>query len=326
MISHDFLSCLKPTGTNSFRLSSTKLYNGMGGNAQNMEGSTLDMFMARPGMLIHNRDQSGAEALIVAHLCRPGNYRNLFTCGIKPHTFLAINLFGREFNDLVMSLMGKTPEQIAASPDWKAVKDIVEKGPIWYQLAKKICHASTYKMGPRTFQSNVLKESFGTLRLSLSECKAYLDYFYQLFPEIAVWQRETVEFVRKKRYLVNLLGSPRTFGRNFDDGYEREIISWIPQSTVGEITHECVADTLDYIDEHDKRWNVVSNKHDSCGTEAPETESLECFKVMGTGMAVKMTGFNGVEFVMKCDAQIGKNFGKHHATKNPDGLKTYEFK
>ena len=38
-------------------------------------------------------DQSGAEALGVAYLCKDGDFRQLFIHGIKPHVYVAIHVF-----------------------------------------------------------------------------------------------------------------------------------------------------------------------------------------------------------------------------------------
>lgn len=321
-----FMSCLKPTGTNSFRLSATKLYNGMGGNSQNNDRSSLSMFVAHEGRSIVQRDQSGAEAYVVANLCSPGAYRDLFIYGVKPHTYLALNLFGQYFPEFDHKLLkGLMAKELVAHPQWPPAKKVIEKAPIWYDLAKRICHAATYKMGAKTFQMNVLKESFGQVRLTYDEAKTYLASFFELYPEITEWQESVVREVKAKRVLTNLLGSPRVFGRNMDESYEREIISWIPQSTVGEITHECVAHTVKHIKTYKMRWSLISNKHDSAATEVPDPDVRECVEIMGKGMAVIMHGKDNVEFTMRCDAQVGKNFGKYHATNNPLGMKAYDF-
>ena len=95
----------KISGTKTFRLSSCQILpkkhfidgkwkrKGWGENLQNKEKGMRNMYIPDDGKIFVQVDQSGAEALIVAYLCRNANFRKLFINGIKPHVFVALHIF-----------------------------------------------------------------------------------------------------------------------------------------------------------------------------------------------------------------------------------------
>lgn len=71
------LTQCKLAGTRSFRLATAQPF-GFGVNSQNSDKDTIDIYEAPQGYSIVQPDQSGAEALVVAHLAEDGKYRELF--------------------------------------------------------------------------------------------------------------------------------------------------------------------------------------------------------------------------------------------------------
>jgi hypothetical protein len=308
------LSSYKPAGTNSFRLSSGQFLGTYGANLQNPDKEALDIYVAPEGYSFIQPDQSGAEALIVAHIARPGRYRELFQLGIKPHTFVAMHVFIEQYAS-IWPLDGQsptywkalTPAELKLQPGWKALDKAIKDSGKPYKIGKMICHASSYRMRERTFQLQALKQSGGTLVLSLDECRIFLKFFADLFPEIIDWQDEIEIRVKATRELRNLFNYPRRFERMFTDGYVREAISWIPQSTVGCITHRAI-----------RKYNAdipagatpaVNNKHDSFMALAKDEVAESTAQYMSACMAAKLVGRDGVEFVMKSEFKIGKTWG-----------------
>ena len=177
---------------------------------------------------------------------------------------------------------------------------------------------SNYKMGPNTFREFTLKESEGALILDMAQAQFYLGTYKELFPEIVEWQNEIEARVRRDRRLVNLLGFPRRFERLFTDSYIREIISWIPQSTVGCITHNAVEHTCAHIRKEKLPWRLVSNKHDSYALLVPDNHLPEVREVMKRHINITLRGVDS-EFTMASDFQVGKNLKKFSKT-NPQGM------
>ena len=85
----------------SFRQQSKKCSNGTGTNLQNPTKAICKIYEPDEGKIFCQADQAGAEALIVAYLCKPGPFRNLFLQGIKPHVFVALHNFRKQFEDVL---------------------------------------------------------------------------------------------------------------------------------------------------------------------------------------------------------------------------------
>lgn len=316
------LTQCKLAGTRSFRLATAQLF-GFGVNSQNSDKDTIDIYEAPQGYSIVQPDQSGAEALVVAHLAEDGKYRELFREGVKPHTYVALHLFLDKFRRTFPRdrYWLERPGILKNLPEWPQLKKWIEKeSKFEYDIGKKTGHAKNYRMGPRTFMDSTLKESEGSLILTYDQAKYYLDTYGLLFPEVIVWQMKIEAMVMSDRKLANLFGFPRAFERNFTDSYIREAISWIPQSTVGTITHNAYYETYKHIKLYNLPWRLFNNKHDSYAALVPDASAMECAKVMRNHMAQTMVGWDGKEFTMRSEVQIGKNMKKYDREKNPLGL------
>lgn len=326
------LTHIKQAGTKSFRLATSKLFE-YGVNAQNTDKDILDMIAAPDGYCIVQADQSGAEALIVAYLASAGTYRDLFKFGVKPHVYVALHLFLDKFRkDYPRDRYWlRPPQELKALPEWKELAATVSASPFEYDIGKRTGHASNYEMGPFTFQESTLKESEGTLVLEFSQAKFFLDTYKQLFPEIVAWQQEIKERIRTDRVLYNLFGYPRRFEQILTDGYLRDAISWIPQSTVGCITHHAYNRLTDHIITNRLPWRPFNNKHDSYAALVPVDHAREASERMTEFLAIQLVGWDGAEFTMRSEVQVGFNMGKAKLNKktgvwkNPRGLKEPEW-
>lgn len=295
------------------------------GNSQNADKSVLDIVCAPPGWSIVQVDQAGAEALVVAYLTRPGRYRNLFLNGVKAHTYVALQLFLDKFR-------GEHPRErywlvdpavLRQYPEFKKLAELIKHSKFEYDIGKRTGHSSNYRMGPNTFREQCLKESEGTLILDVEQARYFLDTYKQLFPEIVEWQNEIEAQIRSTRTLRNLFGFPRRFERHITDGYIREAISWIPQSTVGCITHRAYREVYDRATSTGRVWRLFNNKHDSFAMLVPDSD-IECAAhCMSRALNQELVGRDGEVFRMKSEVQVGKNWGKFDPKHNPLGMKDY---
>jgi hypothetical protein len=319
----------KLAGTRSFRLAASMLFGEFGMNLQNPGKDTMDIAEAPHGYSIVQADQAGAEALIVAYLARPGRYRALFENNIKPHTFLAMHIFAAdwEFPDPGAAwFLAAEPAALKAHPAWKKLDAAIKNSGHPYDIGKRTAHGKSYRMGPKTYRLANLKQSDGLLVLSHAECVRFLNYFNLLFPEVIEWQNEVEFTIKATRELHNLFGHPRRFERLLSDDYIREGISWIPQSTVGVITHYAVTETYNYIRANKLDWSICSNKHDSYALICPDAETGIAAAYMKARLAQTFRGRDGVEFTMGSEVQVGKNWKPAKQKKdgtwiNPDGMK-----
>lgn len=316
---------IKIAGTKSTRISASQLFGEFGGNITNPDKRIMEIFVA-DGTFVQP-DQAGAEALVVAYESEPGNFRNLFIHGIKPHTWMAMHLFKDSWGqqERPISYYIDCPiAELSKAPGWKKFTNEIKEADDGkkYFLGKKVIHASNYRMGPRTFMMNALKETSGTLTLSYKECKTYLDTYKRLFPEVVEWQNYIENEITTRRKLTNLLGISREFHRQITDSYVREAISWIPQSTVGGITNDACIKNQKYIEENNKAWHLLSNKHDSYMDDViPDNEVEECIGVMRAFMEVPLVGRFGDDYTMRTGISVGKVWAAFHKDKCPLGMR-----
>lgn len=182
-------------------------------------------------------------------------------------------------------------------------------------------HARSYRMKWPTFQTKVLADTEGRIVLTNADAKDLLNTWDELFPEVVEWQAQIEHTVRTTRQLRNLFGFPRTFYGRLNDELIRDAISWIPQSTVGCLTHYAVIECQLWIEEHNKDWWILNNKHDSYLADCPDEEVEECCAVMRKFVERELVSSRGEKYKMKSGVSVGKNWGKYHPTDNPQGMK-----
>ena len=326
-------------GTTSFRLSSHKILDRWGTNLQNIEKSLRRIYIPDPDKIFVQVDQSGAEALIVAYLCIAGNFRELFTCGIKPHVFVALHLFKDTWQTLInegtldikcdINEVCNLPiNKLKSHPFWKDIDRLIKASDGWparkryYYIAKQVCHSSNYGVGPQMFALNTLEKSKGKIVISKKDAEKYLTFYHALFPEIRLWHSQVKEQLDKTSYLYNLFGFPRYFHKNgkFDEIMFKEAYAFIPQSTVATITNVVITDLQNFIEVSNLDWDILANTHDSLLVQCPIKDAQDCAEVIVDLLGKEMTAPDGVKFSMKSEAVSGFNWSPANGT-NLEGLK-----
>ena len=314
----------KLTGTKTFRKASSKLLGKWGANLQNPSRAVLHLHKADQGYQFVQVDQAGAEALVVSYLTEHGAFRDLFLNGIKSHVYVALHIFIDEWTKTyagAAEMLTLKPAELKAHPEWKALDKVIKKADMQYALAKMVCHASNYGMGPKAFTLNVLKQSGGRIVLTTMQAQKFLGTYHRLFPEIQRWHIEIEEEVRKTRMLRNMFGYPRRFWSYFGEENAKEMYAFKPQSTVGCITTQAFTQMFHYIEDNKLDWHLLNDKHDSYLVQAPVSDAVFCAKKMQEFIEVELTGRDGVKFRMRSEASIGENWGKYHPVKNPGGMR-----
>lgn len=337
------------TGTKIFRLGSKMILKRWGQNMQNLDKSVRHLFLSdgwnfeEIELLEHylqnhdlsifteeqlerikimvQVDESGADALIVAYLCRNGRFRELFQHGVKPHIYVAINVFGNQLQtktDLpITTLIGKSPLELKQHPNWSDIKFYVASTDDWaaheryYYIAKMICHAANYDMRGPTFALNVLQKSEGAIRLSVAQAKMYLDTYHKTFPEIRQWHNEIQNMlVKQKSILYNLFGEPRLFNSPWGDELFREAYAFIPASTVGQIINKAKTRMQFHVEEGDiLDTDMLQNGHDSALAQTTLGQEKYISDMLQHYINVPLVNFNGEKFNMRSESQCGFNWG-----------------
>lgn len=358
-------------GPRTFRRGSRKIFRYWGGNAQNWEKNLRQIFISdglEPGLLgrckywletgdisvfteeelallkvILQRDQAGAEALIVAYDCENGDYRSLFLNGIKVHVYTALKLFKEEWkekcvehkaqitaDDIEILDVTKIPN-LKQNPQWEPLRKLIASSDYWpqherfYFLAKKIVHAYNNGLSaPPSLRRYILEGSEGKVVISKDDSIRFLQFYSALFPELnnrAQRYRTLVE--RGNRTIYNFFGMPfQITTENINEKLYRDIQTWPQQSTVGEITRIAFSELQYYIEEHNKRWDILVDGHDSYAVQCPLMDVKECDKKMEEFMNIEMESpIDGSKFRMKSEGQVGFNLGPYKKEVNELGLR-----
>lgn len=74
--------------------------------------------------------------------------------------------------------------------------------------------------------------------ITRKQAQELMDLFHQNNPTLALWHEEVFTDIREKRMLRNPFGrTRRTFGRIWEEGYLRECLRWLIDSTESDIAH-----------------------------------------------------------------------------------------
>lgn len=288
-------------------------------------------------------DQSGAEALITAYCCEPGQYRELFINGIKPHSFLGMHLFKdvwpkklREHNlitgdsDFSIQEMCNTPIcNLKTHKHWRMLDKLIKDSDNWslkeryYYLAKQTEHSSNYDIHAPTFRMNILEKSGGKVVISQDEAVKFLETKHSLFPEIRGYHRWVQRLAESNRMLYNLHGHPYTITHyELLDTHWKELYSWIPQSTVGEITNIAYTQFYRFIQEQKKSWDLLANTHDSYLIQCPLRDELDCAAKAKEFIEQRfISPIDNSPFQMRSETKSGFNWSDYKKDKNPLGLR-----
>ncbi len=316
---------------------------GWGSNLQNIEKSMRQIYWADDNKIFVQVDQSGAEAMIVAYCCENGNYRQLFINRIKPHTYLGAHLFKhiwptkmREHHIIsgdtqfdIDEILNTPIPQLRQHPFWNDLAALIQDSDNWstatryYFLSKQTEHSSNFDVGAPMFRMNTLEKSGGKVVISKEDAEHFLLTKFSLFPEIKGYHRWLIHNAETNKMLFNLHGHPYNITAYEIQPHQRkELYSWIPQSTVGEITTIAYVRMQAYIEEQALDWDLLANTHDSYLLQCPLSEELDCAKKAKEFMEQEFTSpIDGVVFRMRSEAQSGMNWRPWKKEVNELGLK-----
>jgi hypothetical protein len=306
-----------------------------GQNLQNWSVPMRRIIEADDGYIFVNRDQSGADAKIVAYLCTHGPYRELFLNNIKPHQFLALHLFpnawkerfGRDKTEVAL----KTPIKDLTKLDfWKALAKCIKSSDDWepkyryYYFGKKTAHAFSYGMMGKRLAMVVMEETQGEVVMNEAKADEWILRCAGFFPEIrGVFQFRVAQAAKIKGQLRNLFGFPFNITAPIKDYDMNDLYSWIPQSTVACLNAEAFIKMQEYIEKENKDWHIMADTHDSITMQAPLGEQEECSEILRKCYEDHefTSPVDGAKFHMGTEVKCGLNWSNYDEQKNPNGLK-----
>ena len=257
-------------GTETGRLSSSKYYDGVGGNLQNVpKGICRQLFIPGPGNVFVEADLSQAEARVVAYLAEEMALVKAFDAGGDIHRANAARMFSKQESEV--------------SYDER-------------QLAKRAVHGLNYGMGVRTFAKNC--------GISEKEARRVRALYFSLFPGIELWHQKTAYELRKSRVMVTPFGRKRIFLSPYSEQLIKEALAFVPQSTVGDITNAALVRLHEKLP---RGCHIALTVHDSIVVECPRAMREEVKHLLIVCMTIPLQ-IHGRELVIPVDSKILKNW------------------
>ncbi len=170
-------------------------------------------------------------------------------------------------------------------------------------------NSANYGIKAPTFVMNVLDKSEGQVVIPLVEGQRFLSTYHNLFPEIQNWHAQLQTQLNATRELKNLFGYPRYFHGMLTEQSFKEAYAFIPQSTVGCITHRA-AEILQRMLDGKQRddFAVLQNNHDSLLVQCCYSNHKEIAALMTNAMNCPLTNERGEQFTMRSEVGVGVNW------------------
>jgi DNA polymerase-1 len=191
-----------------------------------------------------------------------------------------------------------------------------------FRQAGKLTHKLHYGMGAEKFSR--------TYGIGRDVCARIIAAYFERWPKLAVWQRDTIEEASAQRQLETPFGRVLRFwafdrkGRLQD---REEALAFRPQSIVGDMIKVVGRRLYDYSQAAGGQYRLVTTTHDSWTLshrgESPDAIALTVKKIMERRWPEM--GACGRLPVLWCpvDVAVGKNWGKNSATRNEGGLRKW---
>lgn len=154
-----------------------------------------------------------------------------------------------------------------------------------------------------------------TVLLNTAESVRAEQRWHARHPRVRRWQAELFEEVRRTHRLPLLLGGYRYISAPPSRDLEREVKN-IPMQTGGARLMIRAQNRL-----HALGAPIVLQHHDSFLLEVPEDEVPLWVPRVRAAMEEPVTFPSGREVVLPCDFKVGKNWGRYHKDRNPNGLR-----
>lgn len=304
--------------TETGRPSSSSNPQGRGSNTQNIPEQMRDMFTADPGWIMFNVDLSTAESCFVAYRAGDEGYIRAHETG-DVHTLVC-----RE----IWPALPWTPE--TAEPDFNARlrldKAVAETNPSWSPEAG---HTYRFHAKRRQHGGNYGMSAFAMavqLHIKVAQAEADIARYFARFPRLRQWHGWVREQARTGRF-VSVLGRQRQFfGRSWDEHTFREALANEPQSVIADLVQIAMWHIWSRFDPELVR--LFQNGYDSLLGQVREDVAdevlAEVLEEMTLALPVPDIAGTVRTMVIPAEMSIGRNWGKYHAEKNPEGMKKWQ--
>jgi DNA polymerase-1 len=274
-----------PSGTGTYRISSSKSLDGSGMNLQNIpKGKRAGieniryLFLADPGKTIIKGDLVQAEAMDVAWiLTRYGD-----------NTLYDKYTSGTKFD----------VHRWAAAPIFSVDESNVNK---WQREVGKIAnHSGNYCAGPRVIQSTATKWDVEGVDYALA--KRIIDLRRAQLPGLERWWAGVERQVRSTRTLTTCFGRRRQFF-NRVESVVADAVAFEPQSTVGDTCN------LIFLRLHQMGFEMLLQVHDEVVFQVPDSQVSEGVAALRKAADIDLNISDSVALLrIPIEICVGKNW------------------
>lgn len=253
------------------------------------------VFIPAPGKLFLSVDYSQLEARLLAHFSNDEKSLAVFASGGDVHRANAAELFDCD------------PISIS-----DAQRDYGKA------FLYRICYGGEGSEKEKTFCPCVrwgcASSLPATVDLTREQKLAAEARWFREHDAVRVYQRDLVDFVRRKHYYDHPLGGRRYFAAPFDSELERELKNE-PMQRGGAILMARAQIRL----HNEFNAPIVLQMHDEFLLEVPEKELSTWAEIVQDVMQTPIPELNNA--TIKTDVAVGRNWGKYKPTTNPDGMR-----
>jgi len=155
------------------------------------------IFIPDQGKSFFDIDLDSADLRIVAGESNCVELRQMFDAGLKPYVEVAKEYFHDQ--------------------------SITKSHPS-YKTFKGLCHATNYLGRARGIAPRV--------GLVVAEVERIQQWYFGKFPEVKAWQDDIIHRINKDKFITNVFGYRINVFDRISDALYRQLVAWIPQSTV----------------------------------------------------------------------------------------------
>lgn len=267
-------------GTKTGRWAFSKSPKWRGSSPQTISKVIRLMYVAPAGSVFWQRDLSQAEVRVVAELAQCYFLLEVFASGKSIHKLIGGRIFSKD------------PEAI--------IKDELE-----YDTSKSVVHAYDYMMRYKRLAVEA--------NLQLAFAKWVLDTYGALVPEIPIWHGKVKDTVIRTGELRTPMGRIRkcyaacsaiVHTGQLPDDIWRDLVSYVPQSTVPDILNEGMLATWNELPW--AKWHQQG--HDSFLASGPPERTEEVYEVSERNARVPFY-INGKECIIPSEFSWGYSWG-----------------
>lgn len=254
-------------------------------------------------------DKSGAEWVVVAYVSGDGRMIHTVESGESPHTETAHLITGVE-RDLIKqesALIGHhTDPTVLEDMRRKHMPQIFDQATflprsmVCRQAGKKSNHGLNYNMKYRRFAlENEMPEN---------EARRMVQLYRQAYPGVGMYQDWVRRQLSDDRTLVNCFGRKRTFRDGWGETLFDSAYSYIPQSTIFDITRQGMIK----IYEREESLELLAQVHDSVLTQCEfttPTDVAELVVRVGCDYLNPVLDYSGRKFQIRTTVNVGVCWG-----------------